>query len=36
MPRRDQLFHDLEGEDRFGVLLLAQLDAVPETLQLIR
>lgn len=35
MPRRDQLFQELEGEDRFGVLLLAQLDAVPETLQLI-
>ena len=35
MPRRDQLFQDLEGEDRFGVLLLAQLDAVPETLQFI-
>lgn len=35
MPRRDQLFQELEGEDRFGVLLLAQLDAVPETLQFI-
>lgn len=35
MPRRDQLFQELEGDDRFGVVLLAQLDAVPETLQLI-
>lgn len=35
MPRRDHLFQELEGDDRFGVLLLAQLDAVPETLQFI-
>lgn len=35
MPRRVHLFRELEAEDRFGVLLLAQLDAVPETLQLI-
>lgn len=35
MPRRDQLFQELNGEDRFGVILLAQLDAVPETLQFI-
>lgn len=35
MPRRDQLLQELEGDDRFGVLLLGQLDAVPETLQFI-
>jgi hypothetical protein len=35
MPRRAQFLRELEGDDRFGVLLLAQLDAVPETLQLI-
>lgn len=35
MPRREQLLQELEGDDRFGVLLLAQLDAVPETLQFI-
>jgi hypothetical protein len=33
MPRRDQLFEELAGDDCYGVLLLAQLDAVPETLQ---
>ncbi|MBK8134573.1 MAG: hypothetical protein KA401_03085 [Anaerolineae bacterium] len=35
MPRTEKLFHDLDGENRYGVLLMAQLDAVPETLQLV-
>lgn len=35
MPKREQLFREIEPDTHFGVLLLAQLDAVPETLQLI-
>lgn len=35
MTPREQLFEDLTGDDRYGVLLMAQLDAVPETLQLV-
>lgn len=35
MPRTEQLLSELQGENRFGVLLMAQLDAVPETLQII-
>ncbi|MBK9122339.1 MAG: hypothetical protein IPM16_04345 [Chloroflexi bacterium] len=35
MPRTQQLLDDLAGDTHFGVLIMAQLDAVPETLQLI-
>lgn len=35
MPRTQHLLDDLAGDTQFGVLILAQLDAVPETLQLI-
>lgn len=35
MPRSAQLFEDMNGSDRYGVLLMAQLDAVPETIQLV-
>lgn len=33
MPRRDQFLADLAGDDDYGVLLLAQMDGVPDTLQ---
>ncbi|GIK29323.1 MAG: hypothetical protein IT298_09265 [Chloroflexi bacterium] len=35
MPRTQQLLDDLSGDTHFGVLIMAQLDAVPETLQFI-
>ncbi|MCU0465309.1 MAG: hypothetical protein MUF38_12165 [Anaerolineae bacterium] len=35
MPKREQLFSELAAEDAYGVLVMAQLDAVPETLQLV-
>lgn len=35
MPKRQQLFDELSREDVYGVLVLAQLDAVPETVQLV-
>jgi hypothetical protein len=35
MPKRDQLLSELQGEQNYGVLLLAQMDAVPDTIQLI-
>lgn len=35
MPKRQQLFDELSRDDVYGVLVLAQLDAVPETLQLV-
>ncbi|MDX1991045.1 MAG: hypothetical protein SF029_01565 [bacterium] len=35
MPKRDKLLAELQGEDRYGVLLMAQMDAVPETLQFV-
>lgn len=35
MPRTQQLLDDLSGDAHFGVLIMAQLDAVPETLQFI-
>jgi hypothetical protein len=35
MPKREQLLKDLEGDNAVGVLLLVQMDSVPETLQLV-
>jgi len=35
MPKRQQFFDELSREDGYGVLVMSQLDAVPETLQLI-
>jgi hypothetical protein len=35
MPKREQLLRDLEGEQAYGVLLMVQMDSVPETLQLV-
>lgn len=34
MPERERLFEELKGENRVGVLLLAQLGGVPNELQL--
>lgn len=35
MPRRAQFLDDLSGEKAYGVLLMLQMDGVPETLQLV-
>ncbi len=35
MPKRQQLFDDLAGEQDYGVLLLAQMGGVPNELQLL-
>jgi hypothetical protein len=35
MPKREQLLKDLEGDKSYGVFLMAQMDSVPETLQLV-
>ena len=35
MPRRDQLVSELQGEQDYGVLLVAQMGGVPNELQLI-
>ncbi|MCU0476264.1 MAG: hypothetical protein MUC99_09170 [Anaerolineae bacterium] len=35
MPKRDQLLADLAPDNHYGVLVMAQLDAVPETVQLV-
>lgn len=33
MPKRDQLLSELQGDNAYGVLLMVQMDGVPETLQ---
>ncbi|NJL55499.1 hypothetical protein HC928_10125 [bacterium] len=33
MPKREQFLGDLAGEDDYGILLLAQMDGVPDTMQ---
>lgn len=33
MPKRDQFLADLAGDDDYGILLLAQMDGVPDTVQ---
>ncbi len=35
MPKRDQLLDELKGENDYGVLLMVQMDGVPDTLQAI-
>lgn len=35
MPKRDQLLDELKGENDYGVLLMVQMDSVPETIQAI-
>jgi len=35
MPKRDQLMREVEGEQNYGVLLVAQMGGVPNELQLI-
>jgi hypothetical protein len=35
MPKRQQLFRELQANDHYGVLVMCQLDAVPETVQLV-
>jgi len=35
MPERNALLHDLQGEDRYGIWLLAQIGGAPNELQLI-
>ena len=35
MPKRDQLLRELQGEQDYGVLLVAQMGGVPNELQLI-
>jgi hypothetical protein len=33
MPKRDKLLAELDGDENYGVLLMAQMDSVPETVQ---
>lgn len=35
MPKRENLLSELQGEHDYGVLLMSQMDAVPETLQFV-
>ena len=35
MPKREQLLNELSGEKDYGVLLMVQMDGVPETIQLV-
>lgn len=35
MPKRDKLFSELQGEHDYGVLLMVQMDGVPDTVQFI-
>lgn len=35
MTTREQFLSELQGEDHYGVLLMAQMDAVPETMQIV-
>lgn len=35
MPKREQLFNELEGENGYGVLLIAQMGSTPNEVQLI-
>lgn len=35
MNKQDQLLAELQGDNHYGVLLMAQMDAVPETVQLV-
>ncbi|MBI5668675.1 MAG: hypothetical protein HZC41_11770 [Chloroflexi bacterium] len=35
MPKREQLFNDLKGENSYGIFLAAQMGGVPNELQLI-
>lgn len=35
MPKREQLLNELSGENAVGILLMVQMDGVPETLQLV-
>jgi len=35
MPKRQKLLSELQADNEYGVLLMAQMDAVPETLQFV-
>lgn len=35
MPKREKLLNELKGEHDYGVLLMSQMDSVPETLQFV-
>ncbi len=35
MPKREQMLQELTGENAVGILLMAQMDGVPETVQIV-